>query len=309
MDFLQELQQKASFYEPKVKGTDCWIKCPFHSKGQERTASCRINLVKTARYPAGFFYCYGCGVHGNWNDLAEKLGLELLTEEEEAHQDLIITKLTPAEKSALLGTEEAEIMNFKAMVDWNPKKVWRKINGQLLRDLGAKKFYNKAFNYNQIFLPCYQHKELVGGIKAVLERVGNAPAYFNTAGPWVKRALFPYDFTRRFMLSHGNIVALVEGPRDALNLLQGGFPALAILGSKNWSTYKAELVTALDPDLIVLAFDNDNAGISATESVSESFKDYTNVIQLTFKEGQDPGDLTLEEIQKYYKKVLKLKDL
>ena len=309
MDFLQELQQKAQRYEPKIKGSECWIKCPFHGGGQERTQSCRINLVKTSRYPAGFWYCHGCGAHGNWNALAKAIGLELLSQDEEKHQDLIITRLTAAEKESLLGQDQNEIINFSAMVDWNPKNIWRKINGKLLANIGAKKFYNKSTNNNMIFLPVYQNKKLKGGIRGILERHGKETAYFNTAGPWVKQSLFPYDYTKSILKESGNVVALVEGPRDALNMLQGGFPSLAILGSKNWSETKAALVSALNTDLIVLAFDNDEAGISATESVLESFKGFDNIIQLKFKEGQDPGDLTKDEVQKYLKKVIKLKNL
>lgn len=307
MDFLQELQQKAQRYDPIVKGADCWIKCPFHGGGQERTQSCRINLTKNSKYPAGYFYCYGCGKFGNWNELAQGIpNLELLSDEEVKHQDLVIAKLTAAQKSALLGFDESEIVNFSTMVDWNPKKIWRKIDGQLLHDIGAKKFFNKSFQSNQIFLPAYQNNNLKGGIKAILERMAHETAYFNTSGPWVKKTLFPYDYVKKFMKTRGNIVALVEGPRDALNMIQNGFPALAILGSKNWSTFKANLTLLLDPSLIVLAFDADEAGESATASVLNTFTDKSNIIQLKFKDGQDPGALTKEEVEKYYQKCLKI---
>lgn len=303
VDFIEELQR---YTDAEIKGNDAWIRCPFHGGGHERTPSCRINLIK-GKYPAGFFYCYGCGKHGLWNDLAQVIsGLTPLSDSEIKHQELIITKLTPQQRNSLLGYDENEMVDFSSMIDWNKNKIWRKINGNLLNEIGAKKFYNKSFNTNQIFLPCYQNGKLNGGIKGVLERLPGQHGYFNTAGPWVKKTLFPYDFTKKFMKSHGNIVALVEGPRDALNLLQGGYPALAILGSKNWSNVKRDLILMLDPDLIVLAFDNDEAGQSAFVTVQESFKDVTNMIKLDFKEGQDPGDLTLDEIHKYYKKSLNL---
>jgi len=307
VDFLQELTDKNEKVNLGLKvkpDNTAWIRCPFHGDGQERTPSCCVDLVK-GKFPAGFWYCYGCGKHGNWNVLAEALGLSLLDSEEIKHNEMVIAKLTPAQKAAFLEEDINERINFSAMVDWNPKNIWRGINGQLLFDIGAKKFFNRNTNTNMIFLPAYQNKQLNGGIRGILERKGKETAYFNTAGSWVKKTLFPFDYTRKFMKDHGNILALVEGPRDALNMLQYGFPALAILGSKNWSSFKASLVTLLDPDLIILAFDNDEAGHSATDSVLESFKDYNNLIQLTFKEGQDPGALTEEEVRKFYKKLMK----
>ena len=306
VDFVDELYRYGDKYNPIVKGDSVWIRCPFHGNGQERTQSCRINIVK-GKFPAGFFYCYGCGKHGSWNDLAEVMpGITLLTDEEIKHQELIVSKLTPQQKFDLLGEDSVTGIDFNFSIDWKEDQIWRKINGKLLKAIGAKKYYNPQIKTNQIFLPCYQNKELKGGIKAVLERLPGQKGYFNTPGAWVKKTLFPYDFTKKFMKKRANIVALVEGPRDALNMIQGGFPALAILGSKNWSTIKRDLVLLLDPDLVILAFDSDEAGQSAFSTVYDSFTGFQNLIKLNFKENQDPGDLTLEQTKKLYKKFLKL---
>lgn len=305
IDFLREIQTYGAQFDPTVKGSDVWIKCPFHGHGQERTPSCRINLVK-GKYPAGFFYCYGCGKHGHWNDLIEGIPkLTPLDDEEIKHQETIITRLTPDQRASLLEEDTGEYIDFNSMINWNKNQIWRKINGKLLNSIGAKKFFNPKINTNQLFLPCYQNKKFRGGIKAVIERVPGQIGYFNTSGNWVKKSLFPYDYTKSIMKQAGNFVTLVEGPRDALNLLQGGIPALAILGSQNWSKDKLNLVYLLNPDLIVLAFDNDEAGNKATQKISNSFLDKSQLLQLQFKPGQDPGDLTIEEIHQYHKKILK----
>lgn len=306
-NFIEELERFAYNYSPIVKGNTVWIKCPFHSQGQERTPSCCINLIKS-KYPAGFWYCFGCGKHGTWNDLCLSIpGLTPLTDEEIKHQDLIITNLTPQQKQELLGVNSIDFIKTNTAIPWNKEDTWRKINGKLLNKIGATKFYNEDIKISQLFLPCKQNNIIQGGIKAMLERKPGQHGYFNTPGAWVKKTLFPYDFTKGFMKTHGNIVALVEGPRDALNLIQGNFPALAILGSKNWSNFKRDLVFSLNPDYIVLAFDNDEAGQLASSSVYDSIKDYQNIVKLKFKPGQDPGDLTLEEIRRYYNKVLACK--
>ncbi len=301
IDFQNELFTHAARYEPRIKGTTCWIKCPFHGNGMERTPSCCINLVK-GKYPVGFFYCFGCGKHGSWNELADKIsGLTRMDEQEIKHQDLITTRLTSAQRAALYGNEMEESIDFKVMIDWDKKESWRGINGQTLFDLGAKLFYNKQWKLNQIFLPAYQNGELKGGIKGALKKMPNSPSYINTAGPWVKKTLFPYDFVRK-MPRAKNYIAIVEGPRDALNLIQYGMPALAILGSKNWSEMKYSMFSLLNPKLTVLALDNDEAGQSAFETIYADFEDSADTIKMQFREGGDPGELTEEQVKKYIKK-------
>lgn len=307
IDFIRELETYASQYDPQIKTDGCvWIKCPFHGGGHERTASCRINLQK-GKYPIGYWYCYGCGKHGLWNDLAQAIsGLSLMTEREVKDQKLLMTKLTPQQRAALYEEKECEDINFSSMIDWPIKDIWRGINGKLIHDIGGKLYYNKQTKLNQLFLPCYQNKELKGGIRCVLHREQGQKGYFNTAGPWVKKALFPYDYVKSIYKERGGFIALVEGPRDALNMLQYGFPALAILGSHNWSQFKTDLVLLLNPSKIIFAFDNDEAGNLALEQISPYFKGYQDVLQLQFKEGQDPGALTGEEVEKYYRKIKKL---
>lgn len=305
IDFQRELYTYAARFDPVVKGNCCWIKCPFHGGGQERTPSCCINLVK-GKYPIGFFYCFACGKHGSWNDLAEKIGgLTKMEGEELKHQELLTTRLTSAQTAALFGKEMEESIDFKIMIDWNRREDWRGISGELLYKLGAKLFFNKQWKRNQIFLPAYQNGELKGGIKGALVKEPNYPSYLNTAGPWVKKTLFPYDFTRK-MERAKDFIAIVEGPRDALNLIQYGFPALAILGSKNWSDLKCSMVTLLNPKYIVLALDNDEAGIQALETIYASFKDSAEIIQMKFREGGDPGELKKEEVEKFLNKLSKL---
>lgn len=305
IDFLQELQTYADKYDPHTKGNDVWIKCPFHGGGQERTPSCRINLTK-GKYPVGFWYCYGCGKHGSWNDLAQAIpGLTLMNSQEIKDQDLVMTKLSPAQIASLYGNEINEQVDFNMMVDWDKNTPWRGISGDLLYKLGSKLSCNKRTKDLQLFLPCYQNNELRGGINCRLQKVQGLVSYMNTAGPWVKKTLFPYDYVKK-IYRKTNVIALVEGPRDALNLIDNGFPALAILGSQNWSSMKENLVRVLDPKILVLAFDADEAGEHAYETVRESFKDLTNICKLQFKDGQDPGDLTRTEIRKYLRKVCSL---
>src|ERR1700732_4468240 len=52
-----------------------WLKCPFHLRGRERTASLRINLDRSTEYRLGSFVCFGCSERGQFNDVAKILKL------------------------------------------------------------------------------------------------------------------------------------------------------------------------------------------------------------------------------------------
>ena len=80
------------------KGGKSWIKCPFHSAGQERTPSCILN-EDTNNY-----HCFGCGESGSIFDFVMKIDNRTFTEAaeylaEKANVTLSTNTYTKAEKS------------------------------------------------------------------------------------------------------------------------------------------------------------------------------------------------------------------
>ena len=62
-DFINSLLEKANivdvignYIKLEKKGNDYWARCPFHS---EKTSSFSVSENKQ------FYYCFGCGAHGN----------------------------------------------------------------------------------------------------------------------------------------------------------------------------------------------------------------------------------------------------
>ena len=111
---------------------------------------------------------------------------------------------------------------------------------------------------------------------------------------------------------------LVEGARDALRLLSKGIPALAILGTNNWSAKKLELLMLLEIDYIVLMMDADQPGIDARKSIQKAAekKIETRSVKLEkiqqsvigeFKkeDAWDPGNIPEEVLDKIIRKLLK----
>ena len=305
INFSEELLQNADRFDPIIKGDSVWIKCPFHNEGRERTPSCRINLVK-GKYPAGFFYCYGCGEHGNWNKLAEKIGnLPLLEGQSKREQEASsIRTLTSKEKDELF-SENSCNFDFEMSVPWEENRIWRNISGKLIKAIGGRLFYNEKLKSQNLFLPCYQNNELRGGIQALMEKPKGMSCYRNTEGSWVKKSWFLYDYQKERIKKKDNILAIVEGPRDALNFTQYGFPAVAILGSKNWSSFKSSLIQLLEPKLVVLALDPDEAGQSAFKTIQSDLENCCNLLKIEFHGEEDPGNLESSKIKKLYQKCLK----
>lgn len=303
-DFAEELLHNAERYDPVVRGDSVWLKCPFHSGGQERTASCRVNLIK-GKYPAGFFYCYGCGAHGDWNKLAEEIGLQKIEGQSKREQEAsTIRKISSKEKEELFEDIPCDF-DFAMSVPWDPDRQWRNISGKILNAVGGRLFYNAKVKDQNLFLPCYQNGELKGGIQALMNKPKGQSCYRNTSGSWVKKSWFLYDYQKERIKKKDNILAIVEGPRDALNFTQYGFPAVAILGSKNWSSIKSSLIQMLDPKLIVLALDPDEAGQSAFQKIEMDLKNCSNLLKVDFHGDEDPGNLPPEKIKKLYQKVVK----
>ena len=71
---------------------------------------------------------------------------------------------------------------------------------------------------------------------------GDSKKYLFTKGRWVSKALYPYDY-----IPDNKKILLVEGARDALNLIQYGVYALANLGTSTWSQAKIDLLVNLKP--------------------------------------------------------------
>jgi 5S rRNA maturation endonuclease (ribonuclease M5) len=99
-------------------------------------------------------------------------------------------------------------------------------------------------------------------------------------------------------------IVLVEGPRDAIRLIGFGIPALAILGSNNWSEQKRDLLMTLDLDMVLFAFDNDKGGKLAYKNCAPSLKGFVHRIKIKITGedkhgvGYDPGNCPKDQI--YY---------
>lgn len=302
MSILDGVKSQLESLDPKYgmqsKGEDIWIRCPFHSGKSselENTPSCKINL-SNPDFGWGSFYCFACSKHGNWNDLAAAIGLRGFAKKDQDD----ITKISIHNKRSDLGLSDTNKYNLivnDESIPWDANKDWRGISGKLVNKLGGRLIYSKVVDDTQLFLPVFVNKKMIGGINCLIERPSKkVKAYFNTPGSWSNEALFPYDIVKRMK---SNILTIVEGPRDALNLIQHGLPALATLGASKWNQKLVDLILfGLEPKLILLGFDPDEAGRLATKRVKTAFKNLLPIKKIKMDKDIDPAKLTKKQINK-----------
>lgn len=276
MNLQTILQSLSSNWGMTIRGDRAFIRCPFHRKNGklERTPSFCINL-SSRKGGSGQGHCFGCGVNKSWKEIAKALKIS-------GNIDFDLTSSHSRTKTRKSWTT--------VFIDWDPAKKWRGISGKLLAYLKAKAFTSGGVDWVRI--PCWQNKEQIGYVDCRVNRAKGQQGYLNSEGPWVASALFGFDLAKKL---GRKAVVIVEGPRDALNLLQHKVPAVAILGTSNIKKQKIELLLA-NWEYVICGFDPDDAGDVATAKLKQLVGIRAKIKYLEFEEGCDAADLSKSEI-------------
>lgn len=299
----EQLEKLPSRYGIQYKGDVAWIRCPTHGNGREKTPSRVVNLTAEARGGIGHSSCFGCGDNFNWNTFSKIVGLKPISKSELAKVEASVG-LTKGEWGSILNEDEEELdLDFlRDSIPWPANDDWRSISGKLLSALNCRMFFDERKDDSMLFLPVCMFGERVGGVKALLRKKKKQLSYVNLKGNWAKQSLFPYDYVKDMVDDNGlEYTVIVEGPRDALWLVQQGIPALSFLGSSNaWSVEKENAILSLDVEVIVLGFDGDGAGRKAHNTVKKDLKGkVSKIMRLKMKEGEDPAMLTIKKLKRF----------
>jgi len=120
--------------------------------------------------------------------------------------------------------------------------------------------------------------------------------WFNSPGSWALKALFPIHIIPR----NTKRVAIVEGPFDAIRLNYMGIPAVALLGTGNWSELKGRMLQAHGVEWAILCMDGDKAGRKAEESIMVELNGMLKRkrYQLPIEDpALDPGNMSMEHVE------------
>jgi 5S rRNA maturation endonuclease (ribonuclease M5) len=230
----------------------------------------KINLdVSKGRRYLGSGKCYGCGKQVTWNELAEKVGLRTIDGELRLPKN--VPKVDVAKVKQNLIPNREDDAEDKRLQLFPLDRDWRGFSRNNLLKVGAKIAYMDLTGRYYLYLPVNVEDKLVGYIRAQLKRDpdSDAPAYINKSGVWTKtHGLFPFDYAIDLMRRKGlRTMVLVEGPRDALRLLFKGIPAVAIMGTQNWTSRKRLLLESAGVERLVFLLDGDRAGKEATYAI------------------------------------------
>lgn len=283
------------FDDPHRRGLEksqVFIRCPIHKGGNERTASLNIYLERHRHYAPGDGKCMGCKRQFKWGDVFKYVtGQELADHESDDYtydifSDAVLKEIDGGEEGA------RDPLGYSLMHPWPTNEDWRTISGELVNIVGGRlmmyTFPESRDQIQNLFLPAFINKKLYGGVRCNIVKSGKRN-YFNTPGTWsLSHGIFPYDYTSLMLrVKKFTCLVLVEGPRDALNCIQYGIPAMCLLGASAWSDQKADLIIRTGAQNIITAFDPDEAGDMLTRQVYAGLRDEINVQRFGF-----PRDIT-----------------
>lgn len=264
--------------DKKYNGDTVMVCCPFHS---DNTPSCGIYTSVGMEIPLGFYHCFGCGAKGNWNQLAEHSGLQVIKGwklKDASENSLSALVKTYDRISQRVGTYSSVRLLMKALgrssyMEWPEDVEWRGYPGALVRDAGGLLNAQRTGS-NVCFFPCKHGSKYIGGVAAYLRKQMNGTSYVNSNGDWAKdKGLLPIELTRKKIKKHGlRYIVLVEGPRDALALLSYGIPSVAVLGAEQFGGIKVRSIEMLGVDLVYTMTDNDSGGKLLRDKIEAAFK-------------------------------------
>ena len=265
--FVMDLVGLFDMKGARRRGQELWVRCPFHSHGDERTASASFSLG--GEHP-GAFYCFGCKTKGSTST--------------------ILTKLFQSRQRAKLWLSE----NFKS-VDLNEKRVVNKISPELP---GVKQVYNLPLSLIDSHTDYFSQRgipdDLVKKYRLMYSPERDAIIFpvweENTISFYQVRYLhhetglkwyIPKDakarvFGKEFISS--GTVYICESCFNALTLEKFGYQAVAMFGARFDDT-KYELL-GLPAKRFIIAYDGDDAGRKNARDLSKFLKDSGRLVEV-----------------------------
>lgn len=247
------------------RGVERAFNCHVHD---DRLASASVNVAK------GVWCCYGCGAKGT------------------------VEGVDAPDAAAVLAAMRSERPPREYPERWldvfdgaGPSPYWAGRFG----DATAREF--RCGTHPLTGLPTYPIRDEFGSLVGVVQRSdGQGPKYLYPRGVSTSRALFG-------VVRPARVVVLVEGAADvmALHAHGSGRHGWTVLGcyGAGLKAPQVEVVASCNPGLVVLAFDDDEAGRSAmsrSEALLDALAPCLSVAWGSIG-GKDPADARQDPVQ------------
>ena len=149
---------------------------------------------------------------------------------------------------------------------------------------------------DRIIVPIYDENYFYIGCQGRTVK-NETPKWKNSSNLDISNILYGLWYARPYIISSKEII-IVESPKSVWRLYESGIKnAVATLG--NFKSNQKILLEMSGAMTIKMMFDNDDAGDSFSDTVKEKCKKLFNIKRVQYgKRGQDPADLTIEEIKR-----------
>lgn len=239
-------------------------------------------------------HCFVCKATGSWQKIAGELGASKFNSSGLVGDEGADLNMGAAIRRRLALTAlDDDIQGAPdGMTPWQGS--WRGLPETFLRRVHAHRWLQPWYGswVERIWFPCMQWNEFVGYAARRLDKV-DEQRWYNA--PWMKstEVLFGFDVARSM---GSRAVAIVEGPGDALTLLNAGIPAVAVLGTRNIGQKEALLIAAGFTRGYVV-FDADAAGNEAAPVMLSRLRTVMQHAEnILLPPGKDPGGLSGPEL-------------
>ena len=242
-------------------------------RGVERPFRCHVhddsNASASVNVQSGLWICYACGATGKVDEAARI--------PDEATLLRLIKGEDPPRTYA-----EAWLDLFDAD---HPSPYWAKRFG---RDTAR---YFRCGTHYLTGEPTYPIRDAAGTVLGVVTRHEGDPKYKYPFGARVSATFFGD-------IKPASVIVLVEGAGDVMALHQEGIPdGWTVLGCYGAGLHapQVQLIRDLSPQLVIAAYDDDNAGHAAMQRAEAFLADVAPCVSHRWgiMSGKDPGEIAL----------------
>ena len=157
--------------------------------------------------------------------------------------------------------------------------------------------------YQRVVIPIYdEHAHYMIGCtgRTIIENW--EPKWRHSEGLRTSDILFNYWYAKDFMKEFRTAI-MVEGPGDALRLIDHQIPALAMFNA-DLKQGQINLLDKCGVTNLIMMLDNDEAGEAGLANLHKKFSRYYKIFEVKYST-HDPGDLQPDEISEYIKPQLR----
>lgn len=250
------------FPEARVGSGYVRIRCPYHKDGKERRPSMSILLEDRGSMTAGTCHCFACGTVVTLEELFRKVGATF--------DNTIEINRQPTPRAITLSTTQ---------VIYKPSVPFRFSEYLSSRGIGeeVQELFRVYEKDKTVYMPVFDRD---GRYLFFISRSTEGKNYYVEEG--AVKTLYGIE-----EIDMSKPIVVVEGQIDAMTFWELGMQAVATLGADNISALSAIKGAT---SIIILAFDNDMAGLRAREKAADMLGRF-RCKYIDFPEGVDINEM------------------